>query len=117
LYSGSDNASRAQTERRGGAGPAGGLLGGKDPAGRLFFLPINDGLLLAFHLQFRHQFLEVVPCAERIETAILLQTLDVVSSVLDLFTQQPHGPVRTRPGQRADSARLAFEEPAPPRVC
>jgi hypothetical protein len=24
----------AQTERRGGAGPAGGLLGGKDPAGR-----------------------------------------------------------------------------------
>src|SRR5438132_7568861 len=25
----------AQTERRGGAGPAGGLLGGKDPAGRL----------------------------------------------------------------------------------
>src|SRR5712691_5717069 len=50
------------------------LLGGKDPTGRLFFLPINDGLLLAFHLQFRHQFFEVVPCAERIETAILLQT-------------------------------------------
>src|SRR5262245_30353679 len=25
----------ARTERRGGAGPAGGLLGGKDPAGRL----------------------------------------------------------------------------------
>src|SRR5262245_23402852 len=29
-----DNASGAQTERRGGAGPVGGLLGGKDPAGR-----------------------------------------------------------------------------------
>src|SRR5579859_3011858 len=26
----------AQTERRGGAGPVGGLLGGKDPTGRLF---------------------------------------------------------------------------------
>src|SRR5205823_3733204 len=26
----------AQTERRGGAGPAGGLLSGKDPAGRFF---------------------------------------------------------------------------------
>src|SRR5207248_9755255 len=26
----------AQTERRGGAGPAGGLLGGKDPTGRFF---------------------------------------------------------------------------------
>ena len=25
----------AQTERRGGAGPVGGLLGGKDPTGRL----------------------------------------------------------------------------------
>src|SRR5262245_15576618 len=28
----------AQTERRGGAGPAGGLLGGKDPAGHLLQL-------------------------------------------------------------------------------
>jgi len=27
----------AQTERRGGAGPAGGLLGGKDPTGRVNF--------------------------------------------------------------------------------
>jgi hypothetical protein len=27
----------AQTERRGRAGPAGGLLGGKDPTGRLGF--------------------------------------------------------------------------------
>src|SRR5438552_2350095 len=27
----------AQTGRRGGAGPAGGLLGGKDPTGRFFF--------------------------------------------------------------------------------
>ena len=27
----------AQTERRGGAGPVGGLLGGKDPTGRLTF--------------------------------------------------------------------------------
>ena len=27
--------SGAQTERRGGAGPVGGLLGGKDPTGRL----------------------------------------------------------------------------------
>jgi len=33
-YNGSDNASGAQTERRGGAGPVGGLLGGKDPTGR-----------------------------------------------------------------------------------
>src|SRR5262249_48109296 len=31
---GGDIAAGAQTERRGGAGPAGGLLGGKDPAGR-----------------------------------------------------------------------------------
>jgi hypothetical protein len=31
---GSDNAAGAQTERRGGAGPVGGLLGGKDPTGR-----------------------------------------------------------------------------------
>src|SRR5438093_3134912 len=31
---GSDNASGAQTERRGGAGPMRGLLGGKDPTGR-----------------------------------------------------------------------------------
>src|SRR5262245_26368260 len=27
----------AQTERRGGAGPVGGLLGGKDPTGRWFW--------------------------------------------------------------------------------
>src|SRR5262245_21682912 len=32
----SDNAAGAQTGRRGGAGPAGGLLGGQDPAGRRF---------------------------------------------------------------------------------
>ena len=31
----------AQTERRGGAGPAGGLLGGKDPTGRFCF-PVRD---------------------------------------------------------------------------
>jgi hypothetical protein len=31
-----DNAAGAQTERRGGAGPVRGLLGGKDLAGRLF---------------------------------------------------------------------------------
>src|SRR5690349_3847649 len=31
-------AAGAQTERRGGAGPVGGLLGGKDPTGRLFLL-------------------------------------------------------------------------------
>src|SRR5215475_130105 len=30
-----DIAAGAQTGRRGGAGPAGGLLGGKDPAGRV----------------------------------------------------------------------------------
>jgi hypothetical protein len=29
-----DIAAGAQTERRGGAGPVGGLLGGKDPTGR-----------------------------------------------------------------------------------
>jgi hypothetical protein len=34
-YQGCDNAFGAQTGRRGGAGPAGGLLGGKDPTGRL----------------------------------------------------------------------------------
>src|SRR5262245_36440497 len=33
---GGDNASGAQTERRGGAGPVRGLLGGKDPTGRFF---------------------------------------------------------------------------------
>src|SRR4051812_18836330 len=32
-----DIAAGAQTERRGGAGPVGGLLGGKDPTGRLRF--------------------------------------------------------------------------------
>jgi hypothetical protein len=31
----------AQTERRGGAGPVGGLLGGKDPTGRLFRVPFS----------------------------------------------------------------------------
>src|SRR5215831_1323029 len=31
----------AQTERRGGAGPAGGLLGGKDPAGRCHSRPLE----------------------------------------------------------------------------
>src|SRR5262249_1197157 len=36
LYNGSDNASGAQTGRRGGAGPVGGLLGGKDLTGRFF---------------------------------------------------------------------------------
>ncbi len=30
----------AQTERRGGAGPVGGLLGGKEPTGRFVFSPI-----------------------------------------------------------------------------
>src|SRR5262249_26229000 len=33
-YGGSGRAAGAQTERRGGAGPAGGVLGGKGPAGR-----------------------------------------------------------------------------------
>src|SRR5262249_47925509 len=33
----------AQTERRGGAGPVGGLLGGKDPAGRFFRVPKTTG--------------------------------------------------------------------------
>ena len=35
---GKDIASGAQTERRGGAGPVGGLLGGKDPTGRIAFV-------------------------------------------------------------------------------
>jgi hypothetical protein len=34
LDNGDGDLSGVQTERRGGAGPAGGLLGGKDPAGR-----------------------------------------------------------------------------------
>ena len=33
-YNGDGDLSGAQTERRGGAGPVGGLLGGKDPTGR-----------------------------------------------------------------------------------
>ena len=33
-YNRHDNATGAQTERRGGAGPVRGLLGGKDPTGR-----------------------------------------------------------------------------------
>ena len=37
LYYGSGDHSGAQTERRGGAGPVGGLLGGKDPTGRFIF--------------------------------------------------------------------------------
>jgi hypothetical protein len=38
-----DNAPGAQTERWGGAGPFGGLLGGKDPTGRfsLFVFPCS----------------------------------------------------------------------------
>jgi hypothetical protein len=36
LYNGDGDLSGAQTERRGGAGPVGGLLGGKDPTGRFF---------------------------------------------------------------------------------
>src|SRR5262249_21746442 len=36
LYKGSDNAAGAQTERRGGAGPVRGLLGGKDRTGRFY---------------------------------------------------------------------------------
>jgi hypothetical protein len=35
LYKGSGDPSGAQTERRGGAGPVRGLLGGKDLTGRL----------------------------------------------------------------------------------
>src|SRR5262245_32448907 len=46
---GYDNVPGAQTERRGGAGPAGGLSGGKEPAGR-FVIPSpsnqRSGLLL-----------------------------------------------------------------------
>jgi hypothetical protein len=34
LSIGGGDPSGAQTERRGGAGPVGGLLGGKDPTGR-----------------------------------------------------------------------------------
>jgi hypothetical protein len=33
----------AQTERRGGAGPVGGLLGGKDPTGRFSTTKITKG--------------------------------------------------------------------------
>src|SRR5688572_18747148 len=42
-YNADGNAAGAQTERRGGAGPAGGLLGGKDPAGRFVFLLVLRG--------------------------------------------------------------------------
>ena len=37
-YNGDGDPSGAQTERRGGAGPMGGLLGGKDPTGRFVLL-------------------------------------------------------------------------------
>jgi hypothetical protein len=37
LYNGSDNASGAQTERWGGAGPVRGFLVGKDLTGRFIF--------------------------------------------------------------------------------
>jgi hypothetical protein len=40
-YNGWDIAAGAQTERRGGAGPVGGLLGGKDLTGRF----LGDSLL------------------------------------------------------------------------
>jgi hypothetical protein len=40
LDNGGGNHPGAQTERRGGAGPVGGLLGGKDPTGRLFESPL-----------------------------------------------------------------------------
>ena len=55
----------AQTERRGGAGPVRGLLGGKGLTGRLFLLFVvrvllsEHGLLL-FCFQFREQLLEIL---------------------------------------------------------
>jgi hypothetical protein len=42
-YNGDGDPSGAQTERRGGAGPVGGLLGGKDPTGRFI---LDASLLL-----------------------------------------------------------------------
>src|SRR5262249_117001 len=42
-YNGNAIAPGAQTERQGGAGPAGGLLGGKDLAGRFVFLLVLRG--------------------------------------------------------------------------
>jgi len=47
LYNGSGDPSGAQTERRAGAGPVGGLLGGKDPAGR--FLSVGELTLVLLH--------------------------------------------------------------------
>ena len=37
----------AQTVRRGGAGPVGGLLGGKDPTGRFFGFGYQDAAISA----------------------------------------------------------------------
>jgi hypothetical protein len=48
---GSDIVSGAQTGRRGGAGPAGGSLGGKDPTGRRFVYSV--GLLIQTVLSIR----------------------------------------------------------------
>src|SRR5262245_51539890 len=41
-YKGNSIAAGAQTERRGGAGPVRGLLGGKDPTGRFGRTPIHS---------------------------------------------------------------------------
>ena len=54
-YNENDSAPSAQTERRGGAGPVGGLLGGKDPTGR--FVSHNVGNLFLWSLGFRFLFL------------------------------------------------------------
>ena len=59
----------AQTERRGGAGPVGGLLGGKDPSGRF----ASESLPLQLH----EQLVEVLPVPERIHSGVRLQALDV----------------------------------------
>jgi hypothetical protein len=48
----------AQTERRGGAGPVGGLLGGKDPTGRFALHLFVRDLPEARHLAFNAIYLQ-----------------------------------------------------------
>jgi hypothetical protein len=66
-YNGDGDPSGAQTERRGGAGPVGGLLGGKDPTGR-FFLEIDARAASAFKAKTEQADFPVVYFLRRLKT-------------------------------------------------
>src|SRR5262245_55090206 len=87
----------AQTERRGGAGPVGGLLGGKDPTGchvccllvyalRVPVLALFS--LLLFRLQLGHEPLKVLPITEGVEVLVLFHVGGVLVTFGDRLPQQ-----------------------------